>query len=244
MSKRDTKPNIKRVIADTFGTGAGVILSSAIATGTIFAVMPDTDITLPDTSGSAMEESITAQHQANFSALQEIKSNITLLEAETSFTGGSTELTELKTAFGKQAVAAYMDLYLEGARNDGAALSEENFANLRKTFAEEIANPAEFGFQKHISAAMLDETLAKTDLNTQNSADRFETAQQIDQALATALDEESRDRKSSTVLPLVLSAAAFSLLLLLSSIAKDEWEYEPRRVPRKKPKKNGPYGGH
>src|SRR5690606_22016934 len=105
MSNKDTKPNIKRVIADTFGTVPGWLVSSAIAVTACVTVIPgtiDSDLPLPDQTGSALEESITAQHQTSFAELQEMKSQISLLEAETAFTGGSAELTELKTAFGKQ----------------------------------------------------------------------------------------------------------------------------------------------
>lgn len=247
MSKKDTKPNIKRVVADTFGTMPGLLVSTAVAAAVSFGTIPgmlDTEIATPDNTGTAMEESITAQHQADFAALQEMKSQIGLLEAETSFTGGSQELTDLKTTFGKQAVAAYMDLYLEGATNDGAALSEQNFEKLRTEFTETIANPAEFGFQENISAAMLDETLAQTDLNIQDGTDRFETAKQLDQQLATALENETAKKDNAFTAPLVASVGSFLLLFMLCGFVNETWGYEPRRVPRRKPKKTGPYGGH
>ncbi|MBL1146736.1 MAG: hypothetical protein HND56_09505 [Pseudomonadota bacterium] len=247
MSKKDTKPNIKRVIADTFGTGPGLIISTAIAAAVSFGTIPgmlDTKTTAPDNIGTAMEESITARHQANFAALQEMKSQIDLLEAETAFTDGSQELTDLKTAFGKQTVSTYMDLYLEGASNEGAALSEQNFEKLRTEFAETIANPADFGFQENITASMLDETLATTDLNMQDGTDRFETAKQLDQQLATALEEETAKKDNAFTAPLVASVASFLLLFMLTSFVDEKWGYEPRRVPRRKPKKTGPYGGH
>ena len=243
----NTKPNIKRIVADTFGSFPGLIVSTAVAAAVSFGTIPDmldTDVAAPDNTGTAMEESITAQHQADFAALQEMKSQISLLEAETSFTGGSQELTDLKTAFGKQAVAAYMDLYLEGASNEGAALSEQNFEKLRTEFTETIANPADFGFQENISAAMLDETLAKTDLNMKNGTDRFETAKQLDQQLATALEDETVKKDKAFTAPMVASVASFLFLFMLSGFVKDTWGYEPRRVPRRKPKKTGPYGGH
>ncbi|TNE31965.1 MAG: hypothetical protein EP349_02925, partial [Alphaproteobacteria bacterium] len=228
MSKKDTKPNIKRVIADTFGTGPSLVISTAIAAAISFGTIPgmlDSDVATPDNTGTAMEESITAQHQADFAALQEMKSQIGLLEAETAFTGGSQELTDLKTAFGKQAVAAYMNLYLEGANNEGAALSEQNFEKLRTEFTETIANPAEFGFQENISAAMLDETLAKTDLNMQDGTDRFETAKQLDQQLATALEDETAKKDNAFTAPLVASVGSFLLLFMLSGFVSDTWGY-------------------
>lgn len=245
MSHQDTKPNIKRVVADTFGTYPGWLVTSAIAAATCFTAIPaalDSDIPLPDQTGTVLEESITAQHQESFAALQEMKAQISLLEAETAFTGGSQELTDLKTDFGKKAVTAYTDLYLAGAGNDGAALSEENFESLRNAFAEKIANPAEFGFQEHISAAMLDETLAKTELNTQSDAARFETAKQIDGALAQSLEDQKNQENRAFTLPLIGSVFSVLMLYMLAAGVSENWGREPRRVPRRKSK--SAYGNH
>ncbi len=234
---QDTKPNIKRTISDTFGTPPGWLLSSLVATGLSFAIIPavvDDNRTLPDATGTALEESVLDRHLQNFTALKELRTDIDLLKARHALTGGSEELTTLKTAFGEKALNAYKDLYLEGATAEGAAISEQNFEMLRNRFAQEIINPAELGFKSRINAGFLDETLAVTPLNSATDRERFETVREINNTMAEVKDDKlSPNGKAG----LAAGGIAF-LLLILSATAGIGWEYEPRRVPRRKPKKS------
>jgi len=240
-----TKTNIKRKIADTFGDPLGWIASSVAVTALSFSIIPavvdDNSIT-PDAVGTAMEETVMAQHQADFATLQDMKADIALMEAQNVLIGDNEELTALKKAFGKQAVHAYTDLYLAGATQDGAAISEQNFEKLRQTFAETVIDPSALGFQAEISSAMLDETLAKTStLDAATETARYGLAQNIDKQLTVAEDDKALGPYGIAT---TTSAASALVLLILSFIMGTCWSDEPKRVPVRKPKKSTPYGKH
>lgn len=239
-----TKPNIKRKIADTFGHPVGWFASSVATAVLSLAIVPavvDDNAVTPDAVGTAMEESVMAQHQADFSALQDMKADIALMEAQNVLIGDSEELTALKKDFGKQAVNAYTDLYLDGATQDGAAISEQNFEQLRQRFAETIIDPAALGFQTEIAPGMLDETLAQTTLNADTETDRYTLAQNIDKQLAAAQNDDSIGPYGIAGLT---AGGIAGLLLILSITMGINWCNEPKRVPVRKPKKSTPYGKH
>ncbi len=238
--KQDTKINIKRTIADTFGTSTGLILSVGAATALSFTLIPpmvDNGYVAPDETGSAIEESILAQHHQNFADLEEVKSQIDMLKAQTSFTGGSTELTELKAEFGRQALSAYKDLYLNGSTAEGAGISEKNFEELRAHFTANIADPAEFGFQKEVKAGMLDETLAETRLRTGSELERFQTVQAVNSTLAELQKNYEEKKDKPYEVAGIISLLSFIVLFGASMAANEKWGYEPKRIPRDKPRK-------
>ena len=163
------------------------------------------------------------------------------MEAQNVLIGDSEELTALKKDFGKQAVNAYTDLYLDGATLEGAAISEQNFEQLRQTFAETVIAPAALGFQTDISTGMLDETLAQTALNADTETDRYRLAQNIDKQLADAQNDDSIGPYGIAG---ITAGGMTALLLALSMFMGINWCNEPKRVPVRKPKKSTPYGKH
>lgn len=240
MPNDNTRPSVKHALGKTIGTWPAWWTLSIAAGAAIFTGVPDAmdHGTKPlEHPGTEIQQSLIAEHQADFAALKEMKARIEMLEAQAALGGENEQLTALKTTFSEKAVQDYVDLYVQGASKDGPALSEENFDNLRRDFAENIAEPSSFGFNSTIQTGLLDETLAATELKTGNAVAQFQTAKAMDQQLGDAVKDPATPYFISAG---VTAVTAFLLLLMCAGIG--EWEKLPARVPRRKQKPA--YGKH
>ena len=240
----EKKRNIKHVVGETIGSPGGWAKTSALATAVMMVSFPlimDNGVNAPDATGTDMSASVIAEHETDFTALQEMRADIDVLEAKAAISGSTAELSTLKEEFADKALNTYLDLYLDGASQDGAAISEEKFKELRDEFSSTIVNPEVIGFNTHIAPGMLDEVLGQTTLQTDTETDRFQTAKQIDNALAQANDDAG-----DPFLYGALASFASILLLLFGSIKAEQWRlYEPKyKSAQSKPKKPGKYGQH
>lgn len=215
-------------------------LAAAIPSGLFLSDKIESDIVLPDQTGSTMEASIIAEHQAGFSKLAQMKAEIELLESQTVLTDGSTELTQMKSDFNRLAVSTYGDLYLNGStQENGAGISETYFQELHDAFAEKIINPATIGFAKTVGAGMLDETLAATDLKTGSDVERFQTVKAVSHALSAYQSTPNEDAHITGV----LGGLILLFLSLLGGVnIQNKYRKEPRHIPTNRPK--SPYGKH
>lgn len=244
--KRNPKQRAGEVLGNPF-TFATLLTASSLG---IFA---GTDVALdntqaPDAIGTAQAEEVLAEHQATFSELQDMKTEIGLYEARMNLGGSSDELNTLKDQFATQAVNAYLDLYLDGATQGGAAISEQTFAELRTEFTETIAPPSELGFNDNIEVGMLDETLAQTDLSAATDQEKYKTVMSLDQQMADSYEENMNDGSKAAIgfggsmlgaLILLLICAPFSNSL--ATRWREQPEYIEKRPPSRKP---GKYGQH
>ena len=113
---QEMKTNPKYVVKSLSGPVSALIgLALAVPAGMMIADKAGDDVFLPDQTGSAMEASILAEHQADFAKLEQMKAEIELLESQTVLTDGSAELTQMKSDFNRLTVSAYSDLYLDGS---------------------------------------------------------------------------------------------------------------------------------
>lgn len=240
----EKKRNLKHTAGQAFGTPKGWAVASAISTALIMTSFPlvmDEHVNAPDDTGTEMSASVLAEHQADFSTLKDMRADIEVLEAKAAVSGSTDELSTLKEEFADKALNTYLDLYLDGASQDGAAISEQSFAELRDEFSSTIVDPEVLGFQADIAPGMLDEVLSQSTLATDTETNRFQTAKQIDTALATA--------QADTELPYLLGALSslLTILLLLGFSSKAErWLMtEPKyKSVQSKPKKPSKYGQH
>ncbi|TVQ83270.1 MAG: hypothetical protein EA357_06350 [Micavibrio sp.] len=240
---KETKINPKYVIRQTlppvtFLTGLAVATAAGI--GIHNGLSPEA--IAPENTPTAMEESIIAQHQQNFSALEGMQAEIELLKSQTSLTGGSEELSSLQDAFNRDALSAYKDLYLNGTTSEGAGISETSFQELRTHFAENIVNPADLGFKSDVKAALLNETLAETDLRTGSDIERFQTVKEINEKLADAHLNHTNDKEMSALFTMVGALFTFIIIGVSGMGVYDSLRREPRHI--RKPQKPGPYGKH
>ncbi|TVQ83271.1 MAG: hypothetical protein EA357_06355 [Micavibrio sp.] len=218
-------------------------LAVAIPSGMFLSDKLGEEIVLPDRIGSAMEESIMAEHQANFTQLKQMQAEIALLKSQTVLTEGSSKLTQMKSDFNRLAVNTYSNLYLAGStQENGAGISETNFQELRQQFSEKIINAATIGFAENINAGMLDEILAVTDLKTGSDVERFQTVKEISKALSESHASTTEKTDKASVVGFVSGTFLFFTFLFASFSMHDKYRHEPRRIPANRPK--NPYGKH
>jgi len=240
----EKKRNLKHTLGKAFGTPKGWATASAISTALIMTSFPlvmDEQVNAPDDTGTEMSSSILAEHQADFDALKDMRADIEVLEAKAAVSGSNDNLSTLKEEFADKALNTYLDLYLDGASTEGAAISEQTFAELRDEFSSTIVNPEVLGFQDDIAPGMLDEVLGQSTLATDTETNRYQTVKGIDTALATAQED--------TELPYLFGALSSMLaifLLLGVSVKAERWYLtEPKyKSVQNKPKKPGKYGQH
>ncbi|MBL1146737.1 MAG: hypothetical protein HND56_09510 [Pseudomonadota bacterium] len=240
MSNDNTRPSVKHALGKTIGTWPAWWTLTIAAGATIFTTVPDAingEANPLDYQGVEQQQELVAQHEADFAALQEMKGQIELLEAQAGLGGENEKLTALKTTFSEKAVNDYVDLYMDGATKDGPALSEENFNRLQQAFTENVADPSAFGFHAAIDAGLLNETMAETELKTGSDVDRFQTAKAMDEKMADAVKDPADGYFASGIGTLL---SAFLLYIICASIS--EWQKAPSRVPRRKSKPA--YGKH
>lgn len=240
MSNDNTRPSVKHAVGKTIGTWPAWWTLTIAAGATIFTTVPDAingEANPLDYQGTEQQQELVAQHEADFAALQEMKGQIELLEAQAGLGGESEKLTALKTTFSEQAVNDYVDLYMDGATKEGPALSEENFNRLQKAFTENVADPSAFGFHAAIDAGLLNETMAETELKTGSDVERFQTAKAMDEKMGDAVKDPAGGYFAS-----VFASLGAALLLYLMCAGVSEWQQGPSRVPRRKPKPS--YGKH
>lgn len=229
--------NLAMPVAALFG------LIAAIPAGMTISDKMGEEVLLPDQTGSAIEASILAEHQADFTKLAQMKAEIELLESQTVLTDGSAELTQMKSDFNRLAVSAYGDLYLDGStQENGAGLSETHFQELHQQFADKIINPATIGFAETVDAGILDETLATTDMKTGSDVERFQTVKAVNQALSEHQATTAEKNSDAGFAGFMGGAVLFILFLAGGAMVNDKYKWEPRRVPSNRPKT--PYGKH
>ena len=238
----NTKPNPKYYAGKIWGNPGGFALTAIAASAAMITPTLDTSTT-PDQIGTDQEIAIMAEHEASFDALKQMRAELEYTEARAAATGDVADVSALKEAFGEKALESFVNLYTKGASQDGAALSEENFDNLRTTFANEIMDPTTFGFSANgaLDTGSLDEILAETSLNTNNEMSKFQTAK--------ALDDKMSEAGGPNLLLLLLAIAGsvtvFGAGLPFCAGTVQRWgSNEPNRMPRKKASKPGRYGQH
>lgn len=239
------KRNLKQAVGQVFGNEPAWYITSIVAATSIVIASPqifDTT-TAPDEIGTEQAASVLAEHEASFSALQEMKAEIELNEARATL-GGASNLADLKDAFANQAVEAYLDLYTEGASTEGAAISEKQFQDLRDQFTQTIAKPSDLGFQSNIEVGMLDELLVEHDLTSNTDAQKYQKVKALDQALADSL-RDNKNVFADAAFTVGGSFGAIALMFLFCGPIATRWRDEPKYVSSKaKPKKPGKYGQH
>lgn len=244
--KRNPKQKAGEILGDPFVfMGLTAIMGISITFGT--APLFD-ELKTPDNVGTAQEETVLAEHQATFTELQDMKTEIGLYEARANLGGDVDELSRLKDDFAKQAVDAYLDLYVEGASQDGAAISEQQFVELRNTFTNTIASPEKLGFNNTIEAGMLDEFLAQSTLSTSTDEDKYKTVRALDQQMADSYIENKNQGAYdlTAILGTFLSAGILFLIcgpmsFSLASRWREQPDYIEKRPSSRKP---GKYGQH
>ncbi|TVQ83272.1 MAG: hypothetical protein EA357_06360 [Micavibrio sp.] len=238
MANDNTRPNVKHYVGKTVNNYPAWIALSAMATGGLFTVLPnamDTEQHALEHPGTAAQEEVVNFHETRLAELQALRGEIGLLKAQAGLGDENTEqIGNLTSEFSRSAVTAYLDLYLHGATEDGPALSEENFDRLRSDFKQNVANPADFGFQKTIATGYLDEAMAATRINTSSDGAKFEAVKDMNQKMAG----EVKDASLPYFLAVMGSMASTFLLFLLCASAYS-WREQPARVPRRKKPKSG-----
>ena len=244
------KRNPKQIAGEVLGNPVTFVALLAASSMGIFAgadVALD-DRQMPDAIGTAQAEEVLDEHQASFAELQDMKTEIGLYEARTNLGGSSDELNTLKDQFATQAVNTYLDLYLDGATQDGAAISEQTFAELRKTFTETIAPPSELGFNDNIEIGMLDEILAQNNLSAATDMEKYKKATALDQQMADSYVENANDGVKVAVGFGASMLSAILLFLICSPISgslSTRWREEPEYIEKRPPsRKPGKYGQH
>ncbi len=239
------KRNLKQAVGQVFGNAPAFFITSVTAAASILITSPQIfdDTTAPDEIGTEHAASVLAEHEASFSALQEMKAEIELDEARATL-GGASNLTALKDAFANQAVDAYLDLYTDGASAEGAAISETQFQDLRDEFTQTIADPSDLGFQSNIEVGMLDELLAEHDLTSNTDAQKYQKVKALDQAMADSL-RDNQNIGADVTFSLLGSLGSIVMLFIFCGPIASGWRNEPKYVTSKaKPKKPGKYGQH
>lgn len=241
---QDMKTNPKYIARNLSMPLSAIIgLAVAIPSGMFLSDKLGEDVILPDQTGSAMEASILAEHQADFTTLEQMKAEIELLESQTVLTDGSAELTQMKSDFNRLAVSAYSDLYLDGStQENGAGISETAFQELHQHFADKIINPATIGFAETVDAGILDETLSATDLKTGSDVERFQTVKSVSKTLSDHYTTAIEKNDDAAFKGFMSGAMIFFLILLSGVAVNDRYIREPRRIPSNRPKT--PYGKH
>ncbi len=128
-----------------------------------------------DNVGSAQQEELVAEHQRDLTALKTQKLELSLAEAQFDLNkdqGNTTAedaaaLTQLQDDFEQQAHKELMDLYLQGASNDGAGISEQDFYALHDTFLKATEGQIDFeamGYDPDVEHGALDDALARVDI--------------------------------------------------------------------------------
>ena len=239
------KRNLKQAVGQVFGNAPAFFITAVTATASVMISSPhifDTT-TAPDEVGTEQAASVLAEHEASFSALQEMKAEIELNEARATL-GGASNLVDLKDAFANKAVDAYLDLYTDGASNDGAAISEQQFQDLRDKFTQTIAEPSDLGFQSNIEVGMLDELLSQHDLSADNDAQKYQKVKALDQAMADSFTD-NQNLVGDVLFSVGGSLASIILLFMFCGPIASGWRDEPKYVSsHAKPKKPGKYGQH
>lgn len=239
----NTKPNPKYYIGKAFGNPLSFMLGLGVVAATAIVPTLDDNYIAPDQEGTAEQSTVLATHTERFETLKDLKEDLNYAQAQAAATGNNTEVTQLKENFGAQALSSFVDLYVSGASQDGAALSEENFDKLRHQFAENIMDPETFGFQAdgHLATGLLDESMDGMDFTQNDDQDRFQIAQQLDQKMAAG----NGDLNGSTLFAILFSMVFAAGFLPFCAGTAQRWSYrEDKRIPRKTPKKATRYGNH
>ena len=242
------KRNLKQAVGQIFGNEPAWYITSMAAAASIMFASPQIfdETTAPDEIGTEQAASVLAEHEASFSALQEMKAEIELNEARATL-GGASNLADLKDAFANQAVEAYLDLYTEGVSTEGAAISEKQFQDLRDQFTQTIAKPSDLGFQSNIEVGMLDELLAEHDLTSNTDAQKYQKVKALDQAMADSL-RDNQNVFADAAFTVGGSLGAIALMFLFCGPIATRWSEEPKYLtPTSHPnkfRKNGKYGKH
>lgn len=237
------KRNPKYVIGQAIGHWTGLITLTAVTSAISLTTAPiifDKDVNEADNIGSAISETLFAESQDSIDELQDMRSYIEMEESKTSVGGSQADLATLKDAFADKALETYIDIYVNGATNEGAGLSETQFDKLRTDFTENVVSPVQLGFKENIAAGMLDETLATLDIATDSDTDKFQTAKAIDNQLADYANNDT-----SSLVGIGGSVLGFFLFLAMC-IRAEGWRLEEPeyKTVQSKPKKPGKYGQH
>ena len=235
MSSSNTRPNVKHYVGKTVNNYPAWLMMSAMATGGLFTALPnvmDSEQHALEHPGTAEQAEVVGFHETRLAELQALRGEIGLLNAQAGLGDQNEErINALTSEFSRNAVSTYLDLYLHGATEDGPALSEENFDRLRRDFKQNVANPADFGFEKTVATGFLDEAMAKVKLNTSSDGAKFEAVKEMNKKMA----EEVKDTSLPYFLAAMGSIFGTMFLYLLCASAYD-WRKQPARVPRRKPK--------
>lgn len=143
-----------------------------------------------DNVGSAEQQELVAEHEADLLDLKKQKLQLDIAQAEHAYqkvfgdaSSSAVQLQSLQDAFTEQAQKELMDLYLQGATSEGAGIGEQDFQELHKTFlsiTQEDVDLKAMGYQKDISVGILDEALVNTNIpDNSNDIERYNAMKQI-----------------------------------------------------------------
>lgn len=192
---------------------------------------------------------VLAQHTQDLADLNVQKLQLDLAQAEyalasttgTAETTTKQELNSLQDAFTEQAHKELVDLYLEGATSEGAAIGEQDFANLHKTFVDIVAEDVdleELGYNTDIEPAVLHDALSRIDLPESGSMIARHNAVQD---ANTYMNEQAHDGELLTGLGGVVSGfATMILVMVLSMVGGEKLSNTPSRIAINRRKRHAP----
>ena len=156
-----------------------------------------------DNVGSAQQEELVAEHQRDLTALKTQKLELSLAEAQFDLNkdqGQTTAedaatITQLQDDFEEQAHKELMDLYLQGANNDGAGIGEQDFEDLHDTFLKATEGQIDFeamGYNPNVEPGALDDALARFDIPEDGSKfTQHNTMQEMNEYMAEQKNDGS-----------------------------------------------------
>ncbi len=211
----------------------------------------DAHDSIPDTQGTGNQAELILEHEQNFAELsklaEEYKETNDYFSLDTKYgntkEGQEDALKALAEEISTSMNENYMSLLLSGAdKEEGAALSEENFSPLHEQFAE-IANNTDaikdLGYDMKIEAGALDECIAVNDsLSSQTTLGRYNNTKQLNQCMA----EEHDNSGFGLALPIIIItflAGTFGGGFALHTAAEN-MEEKPNRIKVKLPKRKKP----
>lgn len=219
-----------------------VILTIASAmTAGIFAGIGTHDALQYDVdAGTEMQAELLAEHQQDLADLKAQKLQLDLVQAQhaikvnqnTATDAETAELGTLQEAFEEQAHKELMDIYLQGASNDGAALGEAEFANLHKSFMDIAAEEMDFegmGYETTINPDALHEMLEDVDLSKTSSSvfAQHNAMQEINQKLH---DERSQGEGMGLLVGFAGGIGSLIATMFLLIVGGDKLTEQPSRI--------------
>lgn len=218
------------------GIGAGIGVNNALEEA-------------PDVTGTAQQEAVYQDMIAQINALdlQEAQIDIAQKQHEIGVLDGSLtgeavaasaqEIAEMRRNFELQGYGTLLDLFNHGAQGAEADISEAQFLELGKVFAEKIAPVSEFGFEiTEATAAYLDDARQELGKDGKLTGSAINDAQQLQDYMSASAENPPALGFAAGMLTFI---GLFFVMAFGGAERLQDWSYEDKRVARRPKKQKG-----